>query len=290
MNLQTLKYFVSLSRTKSFTKAAEECFVSQPALSRSISELENKLGCSLVIRNSRVVELTEEGKIFALEAEKVLRQYNIMIEKVTNGIDKFKEPVKVGYIIYGHITVFNKKISQIPNRNLIEIHPIYDTLFNVWENLQSDEIDMAIVPEVCINYNNVNSFRLSKSKLYVVVPSKHELFNKDFIKFSHLKNQKFIGWDSEEVPLLIDAHSKICEENGFKPKFVAYGKKMGDVMTLSILHNALGFAAYDSTIVDQTEFRLKPILDSEEIFGLACIWKKTNRNPSLERLITMLEK
>lgn len=78
MNLQTLKYFVSLSRTKSFTKAAEECFVSQPALSRSISELENKLGCSLVIRNSRLVELTEEGKIFALEAEKVLRQYDII--------------------------------------------------------------------------------------------------------------------------------------------------------------------------------------------------------------------
>ncbi len=157
MNLQTLKYFVSLSKTKSFTKAAEECFVSQPALSRSISEFENMLGCNLVIRNSRFVELTEEGKICAIEAQKVLKQYDILIEKVTNESGQFRCPVKVGYIIYGHILEFNKKLSQIPNSNLIEIEPIYDTLFNVVDKVQSDEIDMAIVPEVCIN-NNLSFF------------------------------------------------------------------------------------------------------------------------------------
>ncbi len=131
---------------------------------------------------------------------------------------------------------------------------------------------------------------MSKSQLYVVVPSKNKLFNRDFVTFSDIENQNFIGWDSVEIPLLSDAHSKECEENGFKPEFVAYGKKMGDIMTLSILHNAIGFAAYNSTIVDQKEFKLISVLKSKEIFGLACIWKKTNNNPSLGRLISMFQK
>ena len=290
MNLQTLRYFVSLARIKSYTKAAEECFISQPALSRSISELENEIGCHLVNRNSRSVELTEEGEICLAEAKKVLRQYDILIDKVTNSNQQFKNPVKIGYIIYGHIAAFNKELSRIPKRNLIKIETEYDSLANIHEKLQSDEIDIAILPGVCVTDDGIQAFELLNSQLYVLVPSKSTLFNRDSVNFHDLKNQKFIGWDPKEVPLLNDAHSKACEDSEFEAEFVAYGKKMGDLMTLSILHNALAFAASNSTIVDSKEFKLIPVLDSKDNFGLVCIWKKDNKNPSVRKLIKMLGK
>jgi DNA-binding transcriptional LysR family regulator len=290
VNLQTLRYFVSLARIKSYTKAAEECYISQPALSRSISELENEIGCHLVNRNSRSVELTEEGVICLAEAKKVLKQYDILIDKVTNANQQFKNPVKIGYIIYGHIAVFNKKLSQISKSNLIKIDTEYDSLANIQEKLQLDEIDMAIMPRVCVADDGIQVFELSKSQLYVLVPCKSTLFNRDFVNFHDLKNQKFIGWDIKEVPLLNNAHSKACEESGFETEFVAFGKKMGDLMTLSILHNALAFASSNSTIVDSKEFKLIPVLDSKDNFGLVCIWKKDNKNPSVRKLIKMLGK
>lgn len=290
MNLQTLRYFVSLAKTKSYTKAAEECFVSQPALSRSISEFENEIGCHLVYRNSRSVELTEEGEVCLAEAKKILKLCDTLIDKVTTANQRFKNPVKIGYIIYGHIVVFNKKLSQIPNSNLIKIETEYDTLVNTREKLLSDEIDMAIFPEVCTDDNNVQTLKLISSKLFVLIPGKNALFNHDSVTFHDLKNQRFIGWDPKEVPLLNDAHSKACEDKGFKPEFVAYAKKMGDVMTSSILYNALNFAACNSTIVDSREFKLIPVSDSEASFGLVCVWKKSNKNQSLRKLIRILGK
>jgi len=290
VNLQRLRYFVSLAKTKSYTKAAEECFISQPALSRSVFEFENEIGCHLVNRNNRSVELTEEGEICLVEAKKILKQYDILIDRVTNADQQFKNPVKIGYIIYGHIATFNKKLSQIPKSNLIKIETEYDSLVNIHEKLLSDEIDMAILPKVCVAGDDTQVFELISSQLYVLVSSKNALFNRDFVNFHDLKNQKFIGWDLKEVPLLSDAHSKACEDNGFKAEFIAYGKKMGDLMTLSILYNALVFAASNSTIVDSKEFKLVPVSDSKDNFGIVCAWKKNNKNPSVRKLIKILGK
>ena len=50
MKLQTLHYFVKVAEEGSFTKAAEKCFVSQPALSKAIREMEDELSCALYER------------------------------------------------------------------------------------------------------------------------------------------------------------------------------------------------------------------------------------------------
>jgi len=163
-------------------------------------------------------------------------------------------------------------------------------LIKTSEKLLSDEIDMAIIPEAFItNFNDIKAYKLQNSQLYVLVPSKNTLFNRTHVNFIDLKNQKFIGWNPDETPLINDSHSKVCEKNGFKPEFVANGKKMGDIMTLSILHNALGFASNYLTVVDSEEFKLIPVSDSEENFGLFCIWKQNSKNPSIEKLIKILE-
>ena len=62
MTLKELEYFVSVARHQSYTLAAKECFITQPALSRAISELEAELGCTLFRRTTKQVELTPEGR------------------------------------------------------------------------------------------------------------------------------------------------------------------------------------------------------------------------------------
>lgn len=62
MELHQLKQFVAAAESESFTRGAERAFVSQPALSASISKLEDEMGTQLFIRNKRSVVLTPAGR------------------------------------------------------------------------------------------------------------------------------------------------------------------------------------------------------------------------------------
>ncbi|MEU3855149.1 LysR family transcriptional regulator [Streptomyces sp. NPDC029554] len=82
MLLRQLEYLVALSRTRHFARAAEECYVSQPALSGSIRKLEEELRVPLVRRSRRYEGLTPEGERIVLWAKRLLADRDAMHEEV----------------------------------------------------------------------------------------------------------------------------------------------------------------------------------------------------------------
>src|SRR3974390_1125067 len=62
MEMQQVRYFLAVAQTLNFTRAAEQCNVSQPALTRAIKLLEGELGGELIRREGRVSHLTDLGK------------------------------------------------------------------------------------------------------------------------------------------------------------------------------------------------------------------------------------
>ena len=71
MNYEHCKIFYCVGKHKNITKAANELYSSQPAVSRAIMSLENELGCRLFIRNKNGVEFTHEGQtLFNYEASR----------------------------------------------------------------------------------------------------------------------------------------------------------------------------------------------------------------------------
>lgn len=72
MDIKILRYFLALAREESVTAAAEYLHLTQPTLSRQLSELEDKLGTKLFIRGSRRITLTDEGMRLRKRAEEIL--------------------------------------------------------------------------------------------------------------------------------------------------------------------------------------------------------------------------
>ena len=72
MNRNQLKYFVAAAESRSFTKAAEQLYISQTAITQQMQLLEESLGCALFDRSTRPVSLTPAGKIFLGEARAIL--------------------------------------------------------------------------------------------------------------------------------------------------------------------------------------------------------------------------
>ncbi|KRE18165.1 LysR family transcriptional regulator [Bosea sp. Root381] len=80
ITLKQLRYFCAVSRHRHFGRAAQECHVSQPALSLQIQELEAQLGCQLVERQRGAITLTETGREIAERAQRILLEASDLVD------------------------------------------------------------------------------------------------------------------------------------------------------------------------------------------------------------------
>ena len=94
MTLTQLHYVITIAETKSFNKAAEKLYVSQPSLTSAMKELEKELGISIFYRNGRGAVLTNDGTEFLLYAKQIYGQYENLICPNTNLPSAKPEPVK----------------------------------------------------------------------------------------------------------------------------------------------------------------------------------------------------
>lgn len=72
MEIRTLRSFLAVARESNVTRAARSLHITQPALSRQLSELERELGCELLVRESRGVTLTDAGMLLRKRAEEIV--------------------------------------------------------------------------------------------------------------------------------------------------------------------------------------------------------------------------
>ena len=98
MNRNQLKYFVAAAETRSFTKAAEQYYISQTAVTQQIHLLEETLGCALFDRSTRPVSLTPAGKAFLLDAKAILERMSRAAERVHDASTGLSGTLRVGYV------------------------------------------------------------------------------------------------------------------------------------------------------------------------------------------------
>ncbi|MDD7224171.1 MAG: LysR family transcriptional regulator, partial [Lachnospiraceae bacterium] len=84
MTLQQLIYSVKIAETKSMNKAAAELFISQPALSSAIHDLEEELNIEIFIRNQRGIIVTSEGENFLSYARQIVEMSNMLKDRYTS--------------------------------------------------------------------------------------------------------------------------------------------------------------------------------------------------------------
>lgn len=94
MDLQKLRYFVSVAEKLSFTEASKELFVSQTTISKQIANFEIELGVKLFIRDRRSVKLTDAGEVLFEEDNKVLYSFN----KAINAASGSTGQTKIGFL------------------------------------------------------------------------------------------------------------------------------------------------------------------------------------------------
>ena len=105
--------FLAVAEHRSFSKAAAVLYVSQPAVSKNISILEEELGASLFNRQGKFVELTKAGEIFFMFLMEYRREYDNMIERI-RALDSGTHYglVRIGCVLTWNAAHFYTRISR----------------------------------------------------------------------------------------------------------------------------------------------------------------------------------
>ncbi len=141
-----LRYFVALEQYEHFGKAAESCFVSQPAFSVAIKELENMLNIQLVDRTNKNVTVTSLGRDVARQARVVLRELEDLVEMAKGNQLPLTGPLKLGVIPTIAPFLLPRLLpalrAEFPD---LRLYLKEDLTERIYERLMDGELDLILI-------------------------------------------------------------------------------------------------------------------------------------------------
>ena len=195
MNIRDFKYIIAIDELRSFVKASQKCFVSQPALSMQIQKIEDLLGIKIFERDKRTVITTIEGKQVVEHAKSMLEIFNSIKAIGRNSMQN----VRIG-IIYTISNYLLPKIISICNsdENGIDYTFFEDKTANLIHDLNTGKLDGILVasnkPCSKNEFNTIPSvkeYSLYKERLTIALSSNHE-FNSSNHKISNKEFKNLI--------------------------------------------------------------------------------------------------
>lgn len=149
MNFKSIRYFITMAHCLSFTQAANKHHITQTAMSRYIASLEEQVGVRLFERSSRKVALTEAGRVFAEGMEKMLKEYDTLMERTRAAGNDYKGHVKVGIGIYEYSNTENFFSEFLELYSDIKIDIFQFPYSTLTEQFRMNELDVIISLDMC---------------------------------------------------------------------------------------------------------------------------------------------
>lgn len=201
MNLQQLEYFKVIAETKNFTTASNILSVTQPALSKAISKLEEELDVSLFEREGRNIKITKFGEVFLKYADSALRE-------IERGKDKLQDMKKnndrVISIASTHCigaTFIPFLISNFFNNKLqVKFNINNQPTEEILKDLKYGRVDFGFFDNIkeIENYPEIESILVKNEEYVLIVPKNHHLVNKEEVYLKDLRDEYFIVYKDKD--------------------------------------------------------------------------------------------
>lgn len=258
MNIRNLEYFIKVVDTNSFTKAAEELFISQSAISQQIKALEDELGFPLMIRNRKGFELTQAGKYLYIEGKNIIANIKEIENHATYISKNNNKELKIGHVVnYGYqelkkaLRIFSAKYPEIKisikdeTHDTISANNINDVTDGDQRKAFSDRLNNVYIGDLYYSIKISNANNLSTKKALtindlkdqncIVIASREE-FAKE-IEFMKTK----LGFDGDCIyaTTLTEANLMVAANIGFLPVASKQKEKIddGSIATIPLLKN-----------------------------------------------------
>ena len=199
MLFRQMKYFISVVECSSFTEAAEQCYISQSAISQQIRSLEKELGVELIHRENRRFTLTPAGKNFYEQSKGILNEVeDIRRETFRIGKDKEME-LKIGYLrcysgqeLHQAVAEFSRLYPEV------SIHIVNGTHEELYDLLRFGGADLVLTDQRRAFSDKYANFQLLKCGCYAELSVRSPFAEQESVTMEELKRQACILISSRE--------------------------------------------------------------------------------------------
>jgi LysR family transcriptional regulator, hydrogen peroxide-inducible genes activator len=252
VELEQLRHFVKVADLGSFTRAAKEVFLSQPALSRSIGRLEAELGQPLFDRQTRKIALTDAGATLLDRARQVLAivedlKTQIRDDGKSGRIRLGAIPTIAPYFLPGLLKIFGK---AFPHAQVIVQE---DTTASLLTRISEGEIDLAILARP-LETKYVEVEDLFAEELFVVLSAENPLAQKKRLQLCDLESEPFVLL--AEAHCLTDNILSLCRQKSLHPVSIERTSQLMSVQELVSLNHGVSLIPAMARAVDSSDRRV----------------------------------
>jgi DNA-binding transcriptional LysR family regulator len=259
MELQQLRYFREVAEREHVTRAAENLFVSQSAISRGVTQLEEELGVPLFYRQGRAVVLSPYGRSFLEHVTRALSILESGKRLLSEQTGKESGTVSLGFLhslgiemVPGLIKEYRRKHPRIQFTLLVQRSGEM-----LMKELVAGSIDLCLSVPGMFGQNDVRWSHLLDEELLIALPQTHRLAARRTLNMRELSSEPFLALSPEHTLRII--FDKVCADASFLPKIAFEGM---DIATLRGLIGAgLGIGLFPpapARLAGVVEIKLSP--------------------------------
>lgn len=288
MELRHLRYFQAVAETLSFRRAAERLRVAQPAISRQISALERELGVKLLIRSTKHVQLTEAGRHFLREVNRLLAQLAIAVtgtHKVARG--------RTGEFRLG--SDWRLLLPQIPatvvryraKRPEVAVNCVELPAHAQIDALRDGRIHLGFVHSGAIGAHADLGLQLvHTTELNVAVSADHRLGSAGSVSLVDLRDETWIRLNEDTYPGFRTLMIQYCRPALFTPKFGRLTNSVEGMLALVAMGDGICLAA--PTMISRPHPDLRFLKTDCPPFEFYAVWLKHDPTAARDDFLRLL--
>ena len=287
MNFQEILYFVTVAQEHSFSQAARLLYVTQPAVSRQIAELERELDCQLFYRERRKISLTPIGESCLPVAQRIVSDFQ-QLYRLTEAQKKSRTLIRIGYpnmsaldFLTTKLKVLREKYPAV-NVDLLHAPATEETL----QELKNYSLDAVITSQSFIqNEPELKSSLISPGRLAAVFSPDCPLSEKEPLCFQDLSAYTILihklGLRSCALQTLLSD----CLQYGLTEEQMQMREKTEEIFMSAAMGQVIGLMP--ECFLDGRIGKLKavPISDCPSHYGAVIVLRKNEANPALNLLL-----
>ncbi len=295
MNLNQLKYFISVAEHQSFTKAANQFYISQTAITQQIQALETAVDTALIDRTTRPISLTPSGKTFLIEAKSILRHMDTAIMRTREASKGLMGNIRIGY-------TKGYEQSSLPKR-LRDFHKQYPNILITCYRNDTDMLASGIINkeyDIIFTWDSTDIRQESMLEihdmetvpLYVAMHTRHPFARRESLTRQDLKGENILFMSpSSTGDSFGDAHYiDLYQKAGFQPNILLRTNDYESILMMVAAEEGISIIPEYciGTLRSVNNITFRPLTGEEETEEVLAVWHKENVTPALQHFIDEL--
>jgi DNA-binding transcriptional LysR family regulator len=305
MELRHLRYFVAAAEEEHFGRASDRLFITRPAVSQIIADLEDELGVELFERQAHKVKLTAAGQALLPRLQSLMSDLNQAItlaKQVGEG--------KVGglSIGYGSLTLYHP-VFRAAIKRFLEYHP--SVALTLVEMPTSDQVKAVLDGKIQAGFMHfgpdagrprkhrrggaqaegeasIERHVIQTGELGVVVPADHPLAKRKSVCLGQLAGERFVVVPRSSVSPGYGPLFALCQEAGFEPQVVQEVHSIASQMNLISVGVGIGLAVLGKDFNYPSGLAVIRLTDVSYKTNFQLCWLKGRTEPVLQQFIDVV--